>query len=151
MVAVITTFGVLLNNIYTGTTFATLDIHPGHFQRLLIIINVSAGSWFFSQGDLLVSAQGNKVFSWDIKNNGYWNCRSIKKSLPAQIIWGLEIYPFHRTAKQLRFLISMMEPVYKFCRLFRINITNQINSFILRMDILDAHGKKIIISSAQGI
>jgi len=147
------TFGVLLNNIYTGTTFATLDIQSGSFSK--IIDNnkrVRQAVGFSPQGDLLVSAQGNKVFSWDIKNNGYWQLPVDQKVTAGTDYMGSRNISFSPDGKTIA--ISDLYDGTSFINSVdysRINITNQNKFFYLKNGYSGCtDGKKIIISSAQG-
>lgn len=67
------TFGVLLKTIWSHD-FYLVDLETKSLTQLL------GGDWtnfynaisFSPQSDLLVFAQGNRLFSWDFLNDGYW-------------------------------------------------------------------------------
>lgn len=76
------TFGVLIEDVGATTSFVVLDLKSGSFTKISDSDFVLKALNFSSKSDLVVSLRGNEVYSWDIKNNSYWQLSGYQNYLP---------------------------------------------------------------------
>lgn len=74
-VPAINSFALMVTHYYAQTDFSTVDLKS---KSIVEVINRDSDSFFsndinFSHdGELLISVQGNRLLSWDLKNYNYW-------------------------------------------------------------------------------